>query len=255
MFTSLISCNDISITEQIVRNLIRIDDGACIFFAKTANEALGMIEHQDQQIDIFIIDVCLKDIGGYKLESILRNIKKYRDTPVIFLTKTKGRVNTPSHLSTYQTYRKCNYLSLPVDDLDVQSKVSLYLDHIKEQHIKRKATKKVVFKHTKGYVRLDLQSIIFVEVQNKNCHLHTLQGEFLLKGKSLKSIQTELVADSSDSELIRCHRSYLLNLRHLVAIDLFSRKNWLAAFHHTTETCPISHSYIKEVYRRYTQNN
>lgn len=249
MLTVLISSNDFNITEKIARNIIRsTGNSACIFYAATSTEALGIIKSKRQIIDLFFIDVNLREFGGYKLESEIRNVSAYRETPIIFITKVSYNLIGPSRLSTYHSYKKRNYISLPIDDLDVQGKIGLYLDSIISEKAKREGiAKTLVFKHAQGYVKLDIRSIVFIEVQDKCCSLHTLKGDYQLKRTGLNQLQSEINSDL----LVRCHRSYILNVKNLSSIEKLSKKIWAAHFNSSDETCPISGTYIKEVYGKY----
>lgn len=252
MLTVLISSNDLGVMEKIARNIIRSTENcACVFYATTSTEALNIIKSRRQRIDLFFIDVNLKEFGGYQLESVIRGINAYRETPIIFITKVSYNLIGPSRLSTYHSYKKRNYISLPINDLDVQGKIGLYLDHIISEKAKREeAGKTLIFKHAQGYMKLELRSILFIEVQNKCCSLHTSKGDYVLKRTGLTRLQTELGSDL----FVKCHRSYLLNIKNLSSIENFNKKTWVAHFHNHGETCPISNTYMKEVYRKYTED-
>lgn len=245
MITILLSCSDLFNMEKIARNIIRsTGNSVCIFYATATNEALGIIKDSAQKIDLFIIDVNLKESGGYKLEADIRNIYGYKETPIIFITKVSYDLIGPSSLSSYQTYKKRNYISLPIDDLDVQGKLGLYLDTIilgKSEN--ENSEKPLIIKHSQGYIKVQLQKIAFIEVQNKCCKLHTLKGEYELKNTNLITLQSMIHLDS----FVRCHRSYLINVNHLASIEKSSKKNWIAHFNELSQTCPISITYIKDV--------
>lgn len=249
MVTILLSCSDLLHMEKIARNIIRsAGNSVCIFYATTANEALEIIQDPKQKIDLFIIDVNLKESGGYKLEADIRSMLDYKETPIIFITKVSYDLIGPSTLSSYQSYKKRNFISLPIDDLDVQGKLGLYLEPILlEKSEKENNEKPLILKHSQGYIKVQLQNIVFIEVQNKCCTLHTLKGEYELKNTNLVTLQSMIHLNS----FVRCHRSYLLNVDHLVSIEKTSKKNWIAHFAALSTTCPISITYIKDVYKTY----
>ena len=251
MLTFLLSCNELSVMEKIAHNIIRsIRDCICIFYATSGSEALDIIRSKKQIIDIFFIDVNLKEFGGYRLESEIRKMNRYKETPIIFITKVSYNLIGFSDLSTYQAYKKHNYISLPINDLDVQGIIGLYLDNIISEKINKESNNKtLVFKHSKGYIKLNIQRIIFIEVQNKCCKLHTSKGEYLLKGISLNNLQLKINSDS----FVKCHRSYILNINHISSIEKISKKNWVAHFNNHNETCPISIAYGKDVYNKYKE--
>ncbi|MBN7771982.1 LytR/AlgR family response regulator transcription factor [Clostridium aminobutyricum] len=249
MITILLSCSDLLNMEKIARNIIRSTGNAvCIFYATTASEALNIIKDTKQAIDLFFVDVNLKESGGYKLETEIRKINIYEETPIIFITKISYDLIGSSPLSSYQSYKKRNYISLPIDDLDVQGKLGLYLDNIISENSEREnKDKPLVFKHSQGYIKVYIQKVAFIEVQNKCCKLYTAKGAFELKNTNLITLQSMIHIDS----FVQCHRSYLLNVNHLSSIEKSSKKNWTAYFNELDQTCPISITYIKNVYNTY----
>ncbi|AKI96953.1 response regulator transcription factor [Kosmotoga pacifica] len=71
-----------SIVELLTFNLKK--EGYDVFKAYDAEEALRVSE--DNEIDMFIVDIMLPGMDGFELVRNLRSSEKYRQTPVIFLS-------------------------------------------------------------------------------------------------------------------------------------------------------------------------
>jgi len=57
--------------------------------ASCGPEALRILE--EEEIDLIVLDVVMKDIDGYSLCRQIKGIDDYQDIPVIFLTGEEGR--------------------------------------------------------------------------------------------------------------------------------------------------------------------
>ncbi|RKX48784.1 MAG: DNA-binding response regulator, partial [Thermotogae bacterium] len=71
-----------SIVELLAFNLKK--EGYDVFKAYDAEEALRVSE--DNEIDMFIVDIMLPGMDGFELVRNLRSSEKYRQVPVIFLS-------------------------------------------------------------------------------------------------------------------------------------------------------------------------
>lgn len=248
MLTILIGCGDLLIAEKIAKNVLRAAGrSTCILYAGTASETLSLIENRRYIPDIMFIEMNLKEYGGSVLEDQIRKQEQLKEAPIIFITRTNCRLIGNSDLSVYQSYKKQNYLSLPLRDIEIQAKTVLYLEQIISQQSKNKSKTSYVFKDSSGYTRLDLDKILFVELTGRDCMIHTGKGGYLLKRTSLNDLQASI----SSENILRCHRSFLLNVSQLQKIEKIGRKCWLAYFNHNTETCPVSSIYIKDVLSRF----
>ena len=135
---------------------------------------------------------------------------------MIFITKDKYNLIGFSRLSTYEAYKNRNYISLPLDKIDIQGKVGLYLENIISEQLKNDARNKL----------LDLK-----------------KGKFIVKRTSLIKVEEKIGCD----DIVRCHRFFSVNVKNISFLEKSSNRIWYAYFRHATFTCPISEKYIKEI--------
>ena len=91
-----------------------------------------------------------------------------------------------------------------------KAKLFQVLDRLKE----RKQEDRLLFHTQKGSISLPLSQIWYVEARAHRCILYTKDGEYLLSSP-ISEIETYL---GDYREFMRCHRSYLVNIRHISAV-------------------------------------
>lgn len=252
MITTLIVGNELSDNERIAASIIGGTElTACTITTSSPKEVLEIINSKNYEIDLFIIGVKLKGHGGFWLSEKIRQVDRYKLTPIVFVTSASYSLLGLSPLNTYQSYKNYSYITLPIQRIDVQGKMGLYLEKIVNGQKQRKKSKRMFYlKHKTGEIFLNVKELIYAEVQGKICTLVTLQGCFQLNRKSLKEIVS--LVDSQD--FIRCHRCFALNIKNLKRIDKSNKRLWNAIFQDGYDTCPISSTYFEDVVTRYKGN-
>jgi two-component system LytT family response regulator len=253
MITVLIVGNNIADNERIAGSIIGGTElTTCTICARSAQEAQRVITRTLEPIDLFVISIRLRDQSGYLLAESIRKINRYRDTPILFITNSSPSLSDFTERSTYQSYKKHHYISLPITRIDVQSKLGLYLEQIiRSQGERSSAERSVHIRHSKGETLLVVQEILFAEVQNKDCRIVTLSGSYEVLNKALK----DLILMVDDDYFLRCHKSFALNIRQLKGLEKAARRIWKASFSSEQEPCFISSTYLPQIldaYRNYS---
>ena len=86
------------------------------------------------------------------------------------------------------------------------------LDRVLEQYV----TDYVRVKVRNSYVNIMYSDIIYIESCNNRCILHTTDEEYSLYMR-LDEIENQALCN--ESRFLRCHRSYIVNMDHVVAVD------------------------------------
>lgn len=98
----------------------------------------------------------------------------------------------------------------------------------------------------KDHLTLPLKLLLLIESDDNYVSIHHLQHDRVIKTlfrKSLKSIQEEALHPA----LLRCHRSYLINLTQLQQIH--GNRNKLKVFlNHVKEPIPVSRQYMDSLF-------
>lgn len=249
MITILIAGNNIADNERIAGSVIGGSElTTCVISTRSPSEALALAKNGPYKIDLFIISIRMKEQSGYRLAEKLRRIPEYRNSPILFVTSLSYNLSGFPELATYQSYRKFNYISLPIERIDVQGKIGLYLEEIiSNQSSRNRAERAVFLSHAKGEVFVGVKDILSAEVRNKVCTVFTTDGAYQLTRRTLD----EIIGIVDDEFFLRCHRSFALNVRQLRGIEKVDRRIWRAVFDLDTEPCLISKSYLGPVMEKY----
>ncbi len=120
----------------------------------------------------------------------------------------------------------------------------------KEKDKKRKKPMKKVINietHEMGAV-LAVEDIISMEVLGNNCTIYTENQHYRLKRGTLE----KKLAEIDDPAIIRCHKSYALNLRWIKGWRKVERNIWEPVYNgQVTAPCLISKTYYDDVRRNY----
>lgn len=99
----------------------------------------------------------------------------------------------------------------------------------------------------KDHFTLPLKCIVYLESEDNYVAIYHLKNDVLAKSlirKSLKSIQQE----GHHKALIRCHRSFIINLMHLQQV--YGNRNKLSVFlGPVKEPIPVSGQYLDDIYK------
>lgn len=249
MISILIVGNNIQDNERIAGSLIGGTElTTCVVCTRSAAEALELAENRRESFDLFVISIRMKEQSGYRLAERIRKIPEYRDCPILFVTNLSYNLTGFPDLATYQSYRKFNYISLPVARTDVQGKLGLYLEEIiRNQSDRNRSERAIYLSHTKGEAFIGVKHILFAEVRNKVCSIVTTEGVFEINRKNL----SDVIGLVDDPFFLRCHRGFALNVRRLKGIEKIDRRIWRAVFEDGGGTCLISSSFFDPVMEKY----
>ena len=151
----------------------------------------------DGQIDILFLDIQMKGMDGMETARKLR-ADKFRGF-LIFITVLKEMVFQSFEVQAY------DYLVKPVDEKQFEKTMErLYtsMQNASEDSLLVQ----------KGYERRIIQEdeIVFCEIIDRKIYLNLTSGEVVDYYERIEHLESKL-----DNHFFRCHRSYLINLKHL----------------------------------------
>jgi len=173
----------------------------------------GIKAIQEQQPDIVLLDIQMKDGTGFDLLAAFPAI----EFKVIFITAYDQYAIQAFRFSAV------DYLLKPVNpDLLVEAvnrAAHMIQDHFNlqvqalEENLKsvHKQQKKIIVKTTENIHLLELKNIISCESDSSYTTIRTTEGESIMVSKSLKEYDELL----SDCGFYRVHKSHLINLIHI----------------------------------------
>ena len=151
----------------------------------------------DGQIDILFMDIQMKGMDGIETARKLRD-SKFRGF-LIFITVLKEMVFQSFEVQAY------DYLVKPVEEKQFEKTMErLYtsMQNASEDSL-------LVQKGYEGRIIRE-EEIVFCEIIDRKIYLNLASGEVVDYYERIENLETKL-----GSHFFRCHRSYLINLKHL----------------------------------------
>ena len=149
------------------------------------------------QIDILFLDIQMKGMDGMETARKLR-ADKFRGF-LVFITVLKEMVFQSFEVQAY------DYLVKPVDKKQFEKTMErLYasMQNASEDSL-------LVQKGYEGRI-IQKDEIVFCEIIDRKIYLNLASGEVVDYYERIENLETKL-----DNRFYRCHRSYLINLKHL----------------------------------------
>lgn len=196
-----------------------------MFVDELGYETVGVASHgklamslfDDHNPDLVLMDINLEgELSGIDLARIFQG---QRPTPIIFITSFDDK----------ETFGKAKqtgpyaYLIKPFDPATLQRSIELALQHayadgdqvFDNQEEVLLATSCFFVKDRSKLIKIRLEEILWVEVEDKYCMIHTKDRKFTLR-QSLKDLAKKL----DPSIFVQTHRSYIVNASEIEDIDL-----------------------------------
>ena len=151
----------------------------------------------DGQIDILFLDIQMKGMDGIETARKLRD-SKFRGF-LIFITVLKEMVFQSFEVQAY------DYLVKPVEEKQFERTMErLYasMQNASEDSL-------LVQKGYEGRI-IPKDEIVFCEVIDRKIYLNLASGDVVDYYERIENLEAKL-----DKHFYRCHRSYLINLKHL----------------------------------------
>ena len=164
--------------------------------------------------DIILLDINLNaEIDGIELAHI---IQKTHSIPIIFLTANADE----DHFKRAKVTNPYAFLSKPFKKIDLQRAVELAVIRIEQE--KTKNIEDTVAEHSSilpncifvrshdKMVKVCIDDIFYIEAERNYCKIFCREKEHLIVS-TLKELDEKLVAKN----LMRIHRSFIINLNHI----------------------------------------
>ncbi|NVJ48710.1 MAG: LytTR family transcriptional regulator DNA-binding domain-containing protein [Cytophagia bacterium] len=183
--------------------------------ASSGKEALTVFEKESP--DLVLMDINLEgELTGIDLARIFQGQKP---TPIIFITSFDDS-------ETFAKAKKTGpfaYLIKPFDPPTLQRSIELALEHayaegeqvFDNQEEVVLASSCFFVKDRNKLFKIKLEEILWVEVEDKYCMIHTRERKFTLR-QSLKELAEKL----DPAVFVQTHRSYIVNATEIEDIDL-----------------------------------
>lgn len=182
------------ISKSLKKNEVEAD--LCVF--ETAEELLESAE--TTYYSMFFLDVLLPDASGIEAAKAIR--RDGSRSPIIFATNSKD------YLAQSYSVWAVHYLVKPLEQKDVDEAVERALTVLAGDH---KMLKIILNRYPE---EIPYEDIFYIEGDGRNCNIHTRTGVF----SPYITVQ-DMLAKLDDERFYLPHRSYIVNLDHVVTIQ------------------------------------
>lgn len=217
--TSVLVVEDESIVAKDIQNSLKKLGYVVPSVENTGEDAIDAAGQYKP--DLILMDIMLKgDISGIDAAEQIRN--RYQ-IPVIFLTAYADE----STLSKAKVTEPYGYIIKPFKEIDLHTSIEMALyKHGKEQEVKRerdlyssivldKSAEDCIFvKSNSRLVKVKTKDIYFVEALKDYVIIQTKDSKY-----TVHSTMKDMMAKLSDSEFLRVHRSYIVRVDKIIAIE------------------------------------
>lgn len=174
-----------------------------------AEEVLPKI--RENTPDILLLDIYLKgDLDGIELAHI---IQKEFKIPIIYLTANAD----DAHFNRAKATNPYAFISKPFKKLDLQHAIELTILRIEEE---RKLevndldtfvmSDSIFVRSHDKMIKININDILYIEAERNYCKIHCKEKEHLIVS-TLKDLEEKL----NVKNLMRIHRSFIINMQHI----------------------------------------
>lgn len=187
-----------------------------------------LLENYPENVDIFLLDIKMDKLNGMEIAKKIREIDK-KEVEIIFTTSLVKYIQDGYEVRAYR------YLLKPIKFDDLKKHLTSCIKEINE-----KKENYIVIKGKNDVYKINISHITYVEIQNKDMTIHTIDKDYNIK-MSIDKIEKEL----SRYNFFRCHKSFLVNISYIENI-----KQYIAILENKDEV-PISRYRFKETKVRF----
>ena len=207
---------DDELEQGVLCTIVRSVRQECHVFACRTRERAYYLA-MEHRIHLFLIDVRLEgesDFSGFKFVQNIRQIEKYREAPVIFISSVQGY-----ELMAFRKIHCYDFIRKPFHREEVL--------HIIEQALCSKLTdgtaNRIDFETGGIYYPVEEGSIRYLESNRRKIYIHTINDTLELPDKSLK----ECYALLDKYMFCQIHKSYIISRKYIYKIDFSKREMYL----------------------------
>lgn len=173
----------------------------CHYFTNSTD---FLCELKGGEYDLVLLDVLMPGTGGIQVAQELRELDK--NVRLIFVSASPEFAVESYSVGAYY------YLLKPID----ADAFFTLLDKIGGE-LSAQAEQGFILKSRDGVVRIAFARLVYVEVMNKTVFFHLADGSVRETTAALADVEEKLL---SRPEFLKTHRSYLVNLNYVQAIDI-----------------------------------
>lgn len=171
-------------------------------FLFQSSEQFSFYWSEEKTIDLILLDIQMGERNGVELAKKIRETDQYMQ--IVFITAIT------EYIAEGYEVEALHYLVKPID------KERLFRCLDKALLREKNTGNKMLLETKEGMVSIPIHDIWYMEALGHQCMIYTKDDVYEVK-ESLGKIEAK--AEGGEGLLIKCHRSYLVNLKHVSKIE------------------------------------
>lgn len=205
--------------KSIIHILLQTGLDLKIYEADNENESLEISKNVN--IDLFFVDIALNESSGLDFALKIRSIEKYKLSWIVFTTTHINYM-----IQAFKEVHCYDYILKPYEPEKIIELTKTILKNTYVKDCEQNTEKSVVFNSKGVEIIISKHDIIFLEVNIKNCIIHTRVGKFEINRLALKKA-LEII---DEPFIIKSHRSFAININYITKIEKYSVTSWNVYF-------------------------
>ncbi|MEY8331966.1 LytTR family DNA-binding domain-containing protein [Lachnospiraceae bacterium 47-T17] len=156
-----------------------------------------ILEHYQPVYDLILLDIEMPKVNGMDAAAQIRAC----DAQVVLMFIT----NIASYAIHGYEVGALDFVIKPLTYCSFSMRLARALKHVRQTD-----RQQLLLPTADGVIKVSVQQIYYVEVQNRILHYHTDQGEFCVRGTMQRAEET-----LSPHGFVKCNHWYIVNLRHV----------------------------------------
>ncbi|MCJ7690898.1 MAG: LytTR family DNA-binding domain-containing protein [Clostridiaceae bacterium] len=229
--------------ENLKKMIQQIDKSINIYESEDMDDALEIATAHN--IGIFYIDISLKNSSGLDFAIEIRKTPKYEFSLIIFLTTHVEYIS-----KAFKEVHCYDYILKPYDIADVMNMTKRYILNGGNVQDAQEDKRHAIFEIRKGInVKVYLDEIIFVEINLGICMIHTVNGVYKTSNSTLRNVLKRI----NCSNIIQCHKSFIVNVKQIKKIQNIDNKLSKIYFENYDKNALLGYKYKKTIMERFQQ--
>lgn len=195
-------CDDEAVQQQLLQKYLQewalLKNEALETELFDSGESFLFAWEDDRDFSLLILDIEMGRLSGMELAAKIRSGDE--NIPIVFVT------GYDKYMAQGYEVAALHYLLKPLH----KEKLFAVLDRVKKQESREE---KHLFHTNRGPVSMPLSKIWYVEARAHQCIMYTEEEEYTL----YSGIHEMAELLEQHREFVRCHRSYVVNVRHILA--------------------------------------
>ncbi len=184
--------------DEIVGYIHRYEEeNLCEFLISVFHDGSELLKNYEPRYDLILMDIEMPKVSG--MEAALKIRETDENVVIVFIT------NMAKYAVEGYSVGALDFMVKPITYYTFQLRLKRAVSRAEKQH-----NDEILLTLRDRVVRIGVRQIYYVEIQNRQLHYHTDDGEYLLGG-TMREAEAQLLP----YHFAKCNHWYMVNLMHV----------------------------------------